>query len=156
VCKVNCGCDGCPTGKQCTTATGKCEDPGCNGASCAAGTHCVAGACVDDCQGAVCPKGQLCSAGQCVVDADAGAGGSGGSSGDGGIVFGGSGGGSAASGGSGAKDGGAFGGTGNLPGTTPAEDDGGCGCRAAGRDRGAALGALALLGLLASRLRRRR
>lgn len=156
VCKVNCGCDGCPSGKQCVTTSGKCEDQGCQTAGCAAGTHCVAGACVDDCQGAVCPKGQSCSAGQCVIDADAGTG-SGGSSGDGGILIGGSGGLALGGGGSGAKDGGAaFGGTGNLAGTTPAEDDGGCGCRTAGGERGLALGALACAALALARLRRRR
>ena len=155
VCKVKCDCDGCPSGKQCAAASGKCEDPACAAQSCAAGTHCVAGACVDDCQGATCPKGQACSGGQCVLDTDAGAG-TGGSGGDGGILIGGSGG-SAASGGGGgsaAKDGGVAG-TGNLPGTIPAEDEGGCGCRAAGHGRGAALALFALLSLLVARQRRR-
>lgn len=152
VCQVKCSCEPCASGKECVTATGKCEDTGCGSQSCAAGTHCVAGACVDDCQGAVCPKGQLCTAGQCTVDTDAGAG-TGGSSGDGGIVIGGSGGGSAAGGGTGGKDGGAQAGTGNLPGTTPAEDEG-CGCRTAGGPSRASLGALALFALLAGRRRR--
>ncbi|MBI3203063.1 MAG: DUF4114 domain-containing protein [Myxococcales bacterium] len=152
VCQVKCSCEPCASGKECVTATGKCEDTGCGSQSCAAGTHCVAGACVDDCQGAVCPKGQLCTAGQCTVDTDAGAG-TGGSSGDGGIVIGGSGGGSAAGGGAGGKDGGAQAGTGNLPGTTPAENEG-CGCRTAGGPASAGLSALVVLGLFAGRRRR--
>lgn len=151
VCKVNCNCDGCASGKTCDTQSGKCEDTGCSPNPCSAGTHCVTGACVDDCQGAVCPKGQTCSAGQCKLDADGGAG-TGGSSGDGGIIFGGSGG-TGGKGGSGAKDGGSVAGTGNLSGTTAAEDDGGCGCRTAPTKRSLAWLAL---GLGAAALVRRR
>jgi len=156
VCKIGCECDGCPTGKQCDSASKKCEDPGCSPNPCNAGTHCVVGQCVDDCDGAVCPSGQTCSAGQCVIDADAGAGGAGG--GSGGISLGGADGGGAVSGGGGtaATDGGSFGGTAALPGTEPADDSGACGCRVAGGSRGSIFAWLAALGALGMLSRRRR
>jgi len=156
VCKVGCACDGCPSGKQCDSTSNECADTGCSPNPCSAGTHCVAGSCIDDCQGAVCPAGQSCQAGQCVVDADAGAGGSAGSTGTGGLSLGGAdGGGLGGSGGTGAKSTGS-GNTAALPGTTPAEDSG-CGCRVAGDSRGRVLAFLALCaGLIGLRVRRRR
>jgi hypothetical protein len=154
VCKVNCNCDGCSGGKQCDTASGKCEESGCTPNPCGPGTHCIAGGiCVDDCQGAVCPKGQACSAGQCVASSsDAGVGGAGG--GSGGITFGGGtgGGANAGGGGSGAKDGGI---SGTSGGTEDASDSGGCGCRV-GSGRTAPLALASALGALAFALSRRR
>jgi MYXO-CTERM domain-containing protein len=152
VCKAGCSCTGCPSGQVCVSSTQKCVETGCEDpATCAAGTHCIAGGqCVDDCQGAKCPLGQICSGGKCVPDADAGVGGSGGVSFDGGF---------SANGGVSAGGGtsGAGGATGGPPRgeTDPAS---GCGCRAVGSGPGslAALGALlALAGLLVSRRKRR-
>jgi MYXO-CTERM domain-containing protein len=153
VCTPKCNCTGCgtATGKTCDTVSGKCEDPACNPNPCGAGTHCVAGTCVDDCDGAACPKGQICQAGTCVLGGG-GAGGTGGGGGvglDGGISIGG--------GGTGAASGnGGPGGGGNVQGGgTEAADDGGCGCRLSSRTSSWAPVAWSLIGLLLLGRRRR-
>jgi len=49
-----------------------CVPNDCANVMCIAGTHCVAGACVDNCAGAVCPPRQKCNnMGQCVADGSA-------------------------------------------------------------------------------------
>jgi hypothetical protein len=66
----NCGCQGCPGGTTCSNM--HCVSNDCANVMCIAGTHCVAGACVDNCAGAVCPPGQKCgNMGQCVPDGSA-------------------------------------------------------------------------------------
>lgn len=145
VCTPKCNCTGCTGGKSCDSASGKCEETGCNPNPCGAGTHCVGGTCVDDCEGAVCPKGQLCEAGKCVLGSG-GAGGTGGGGGvglDGGITVGGTGGSSASSGSGGSAN------SGNVSGGgTESGDDGGCGCRLSSKSSSRALVALGLLGLV--------
>lgn len=157
----SCECSACTGGKVCGD-TNVCVDTGCESMTCAPGTHCSMGACVDDCAGAVCPHGQICMAGDCVADPNASVGGSGGSGGTGDppIVIDppNKAGTSSASGGSGS---GAEGGTDNGgpklgDGVGDAEAAKGCGCRVPAP--GGGLGALAVVGLAASiaLLRRRR
>ncbi len=55
----------CPAGTTCDDS-GHCVDPTCAKISCAAGTACRNGACVDPCGGVVCPSGSQCELGQCV------------------------------------------------------------------------------------------
>jgi hypothetical protein len=55
----------CPGTLACD-ASGHCVDPTCASISCAAGTACRNGACVDPCGGVVCPSGSQCELGQCV------------------------------------------------------------------------------------------
>lgn len=64
-CIDTCECNGCETGTECSTVSGRCVEPGCGAISCAPGTHCAGGACVDDCVGVVCPAGQFCEDGEC-------------------------------------------------------------------------------------------
>ncbi len=56
----------CPAGKVCKDDKGVCVEPACLGATCAEGTRCVGGSCVDPCVGATCPAGQACIAGNCM------------------------------------------------------------------------------------------
>ena len=63
----------CPSTQACDTRTtsptfGTCVDPGCDTTTCAAGQHCVAGACQNACAGVTCPHGQTCATGACTVD----------------------------------------------------------------------------------------
>ena len=63
----------CPTTLACDARMGSptldhCVDPGCETLTCAAGTVCTAGACVDACAGVVCPLGRRCAAGVCELD----------------------------------------------------------------------------------------
>jgi MYXO-CTERM domain-containing protein len=78
----SCECSDCMGGKVCGDAN-VCVDTGCESQTCAAGSHCSMGTCVDDCAGAVCPLGQVCQMGDCVADPNASVGGSGGSGGTG-------------------------------------------------------------------------
>jgi MYXO-CTERM domain-containing protein len=78
----SCECSECTGGMVCGDAN-VCVDTGCETQTCAAGTHCSMGTCVDDCAGAVCPKGQVCMAGDCIADPNASVGGGGGSGGSG-------------------------------------------------------------------------
>ena len=55
----------CPLGLACDD-TGHCADPACAKVTCAAGTACRNGTCVDPCSGVVCPYLKLCQLGQCV------------------------------------------------------------------------------------------
>jgi MYXO-CTERM domain-containing protein len=70
---TSCDCSACADGEVCHAAPALpsvklCLDSGCENQTCAAGTHCALGSCVDDCDGATCPQGQLCSGGECVAD----------------------------------------------------------------------------------------
>jgi MYXO-CTERM domain-containing protein len=65
VCVANCSCRQCPTGDSCNKTSGACVQTGCETVTCAAGTLCSAGKCVDPCAGAVCPGGAACTAGKC-------------------------------------------------------------------------------------------
>jgi MYXO-CTERM domain-containing protein len=80
----SCECSECTGGLVCGDAN-VCVDTGCETQTCAPGTHCSMGTCVDDCAGAVCPKGQVCMAGDCIADPNASVGGSGGSGGGPGV-----------------------------------------------------------------------
>ncbi len=55
----------CPSNLTCDDS-GHCTDPVCASITCAAGTACRNGTCVDPCSGVVCPYGQTCQLGQCV------------------------------------------------------------------------------------------
>jgi hypothetical protein len=55
----------CPDGTSCDDS-GHCVDPTCAGITCAAGTACKNGTCVDPCGGVTCPSGSQCELGQCV------------------------------------------------------------------------------------------
>lgn len=55
----------CPVGLECD-ASGHCSDPVCASVTCAPGTACRNGQCVDPCTGVTCPYGQSCQLGQCV------------------------------------------------------------------------------------------
>ncbi len=55
----------CPIGLECD-ASGHCSDPVCAAVSCAPGTACRNGQCVDPCTNVVCPYGTSCQLGQCV------------------------------------------------------------------------------------------
>ena len=146
----SCDCRGCEGGLVC--AEHLCLEPSCQTVICAAGQHCVAGACVDDCMSAVCPLGFHCETGDCVPDPTAGSGGmagGGGMAGTGGtiiIVIGGRGGssGSAGQGMAGGSLGGNSGATaqGGAAGSTPigppiaAPSNAGCACRTTSSRRG--------------------
>ena len=70
---TSCECSACTDGTVCAanseTAGAKiCVDTGCEGKTCGANTHCVAGECQDNCTDVTCPTGQLCQAGECVAD----------------------------------------------------------------------------------------
>ncbi len=62
---VDCDCSGCPSGKSCVEDV--CVDTACASVSCTPGTHCSAGACVDDCSGSSCPGGAACAFGECAA-----------------------------------------------------------------------------------------
>ncbi len=64
-CQTRCPCRPCDTGETCEP-DGRCVASACAGVSCALGTSCVDGACVDACTGAVCPAGQRCAGGACI------------------------------------------------------------------------------------------
>jgi len=153
----SCDCRGCGDGLSC--AEHLCVEDACKDKTCDAGSHCVAGDCVDNCADARCPSGQMCAAGSCVADPNAGDGGA--SNGDGGDDGG---------GGTLNPGVGAFGGNGNGGGGTNGSDAGrnngsggsieakGCGCAVPGRSSPQRTPAL-LLGLLlaaAGRVRARR
>lgn len=72
---TSCDCRGCGDGQSCVDHV--CIDTACVNQTCDAGTHCVAGACLDDCANAQCPTGQRCQAGTCIDDPNAGSGGAG-------------------------------------------------------------------------------
>ncbi|MES1176968.1 MAG: hypothetical protein ABUL62_21785 [Myxococcales bacterium] len=55
----------CPVGLECDVS-GHCSDPVCASVTCAPGTACRNGQCVDPCTGVTCPYGQSCQLGQCV------------------------------------------------------------------------------------------
>jgi MYXO-CTERM domain-containing protein len=55
----------CPVGLTCDDS-GHCADPVCASVSCAPGTACRNGTCVDPCSGVTCPYPQSCQLGQCV------------------------------------------------------------------------------------------
>jgi hypothetical protein len=155
VCRSLCACAPCGDGLACDDATGLCVEPACLGNDCPAGTHCVAGACVDACEGASCPAGQVCEEGQCVDDPGSGAGGGAATSSASGFEVGGGGPGATtttSAGGAGAGAGGAE--------ARGGDDNAGCGCRAPGGEGVAGRGALALalagLALSAGRRRARR
>ncbi len=65
---VLCGADRACDARPESPTTGRCVDPGCETAICAASEACTAGTCRDRCDGVVCPSGQACRAGECVVD----------------------------------------------------------------------------------------
>lgn len=62
----SCDCRGCPEDQTCIEHL--CVANACKDQTCAEGTHCIAGECVDDCAEATCPSGQSCRAGRCVDD----------------------------------------------------------------------------------------
>lgn len=78
LCGPSCNCTElaaplCPAGRACdarpgTATAGRCVDPGCETATCAASEVCVTGSCVDACVGVVCPVGQRCASGECAAD----------------------------------------------------------------------------------------
>ncbi|AKT39088.1 DUF4215 domain-containing protein [Chondromyces crocatus] len=114
---------------------------------------------VEDCDDGNTTSGDGCSA-TCSSEGQGGAGGgSGGSGGEGGLGAGGAGGaggeGGLGAGGAGGDGLGGVGGSGGQ-GDGDVEDDGGCGCRAAGSERGPQGSALLLLGGLAALMARRR
>lgn len=150
----SCECSECTGGRVCGDAN-VCVDSGCESTTCAAGTHCSMGTCVDDCTGAVCPRGQICMLGDCVADPNASGGGSGGTDNLGGSFTlppnPGSSGSSSSSGGSGS--GGTHGNSGPRL-SSGVGDASGCGCRVPAPRGG--LSALAGLALAAVVLRRRR
>jgi MYXO-CTERM domain-containing protein len=169
VCVQSCNCQPCATSLACDMTSGQCVDPSCVGVTCIAGQHCVPGTptgqCADDCAGAVCPAGQTCTAGQCVA-VMTGSGGAGGSSVTGFVGAGGLGGAGAGTGGAGGKSGASTGSSGHAGGAGGAGGAGiggtgsksTCGCRVVGEDAGgrtAAWAALAALGIVAARRRRR-
>ncbi|MGZ3448042.1 MAG: DUF4114 domain-containing protein [Polyangiales bacterium] len=126
VCVAACTCGGCTDKtKACDTTSKHCVDAACVGKSCAAGTHCASGTCVDDCMGAVCPAGQTCTAGKCVgtMGGDAGteAGTDGGTTEDASLDF-----------DTGADDASAPFDGGGMPLLDDGKSDGGCGCRTTG------------------------
>jgi hypothetical protein len=61
-----CGCQGCQAGTTCSNQ--HCVPNDCALVTCSPGTHCQAGACIDNCAGATCPPNQKCDTGQCVPD----------------------------------------------------------------------------------------
>jgi MYXO-CTERM domain-containing protein len=66
VCNDRCGgCRMCPAGRSCQMDTGRCVETACATMTCATGTVCRAGACIDPCMGAVCPRGEECRMGNC-------------------------------------------------------------------------------------------
>ncbi|MFT3768251.1 MAG: MopE-related protein [Minicystis sp.] len=159
----------CPTGQTCEATTGQCVSFCNNNVHCPAGQKCddTAGGCIPNCQGKSCPDKfacdpmdgeckdvscenvtcfppQKCENGACVTP-DGGGTGGGGSGGSG----------SSSSGGS--ATGGAASGSSSSGGDTG--DKGKCGCRIPGEPDEAPLsgaGALALVGLAAAAMRRRR
>ncbi len=153
----DCDCAGCDAGLTCSNDI--CIEDACVGITCDAGTHCAAGACVDDCAGVVCPGGGACVAGACMAPE---LGGSGGAADDGTggtvIVIGNGSGGSttSSSGGDPAEPG-----VESVAGDTTKRNAGkaGCACRAAGSGAHALaawLGVLAACGLAATRRSRGR
>lgn len=137
----------CGDGEVCSG--GLCVPDLCGG-GCPPGEACAAGTCTDMCELVTCVGNLVCAGGTCIepCDADPSSCGTGGS-----LGFGGGGAGPTGSGGDGPASG-----AGGGNGASPAEDDAGCGCRAAGDERGAATGALGLVAFaaLAGVLRRRR
>lgn len=159
VCLPRCGrCRPCPSGRTCQESTGRCVESSCAAVTCAPGTVCSGGRCVDPCMNARCPDGERCEMGRCVPSAsmsptdggtgpadDAGTGGE-----DGG------GGGNVEEDAGDGTDGG-LGGEGGFRrgsgGTSP-----GCACRTvgwSGRGRGDAVALAALMLMFAARRRRR-
>jgi MYXO-CTERM domain-containing protein len=147
-CQTRCDLTPCGTGETCL-ADGRCVADACASVTCNTGTHCEAGACVDDCQGASCPGSQVCMAGECVPDTSGG-----GDMGTGGVDMGTSGGDS----GTGTGDSGTTTDGGNVDGggRTPPSSSG-CGCSVPDRtgDPHAAGALMLLFGVLWRRGRRR-
>jgi MYXO-CTERM domain-containing protein len=168
VCK-SCECTECGAGELCKeqagatagTETYQCVETACETVSCMPGTHCVAGACVNNCANAVCPTGQTCdmTTGECVVDPSmAPTGGSSGIPDPPPLVPDpdntGNNGGSSASGGSSSSSGGQSPPT--LSSGDSEESDSGCGCSIPQQSRGRELfGLLVLAGLALRRWSRR-
>lgn len=151
VCKDKCGCGSCPGGKTCA-ANGLCVDTGCEAITCDDGKVCIAGQCADACQNTKCPSGQICKSGSCQENTNVENGGTGGTSGGGGIGVSGGQAGTTASGGvsNGGKAGNnASGGKKALPHVEeeniPAEEDSSCGCRMVGAENSWAKGVLLML-----------
>lgn len=142
-CIADCRCLPCAAGYECG-ADGKCFDSACVGVTCDPGLKCVAGACVDPC--ATCLAPNVCTAdGDCLPPGS----GSGGTPGVGGSIEG-------TGGGLVVPTGGIGNGTGST-GVAPKapSSDAGCACRTSETgSSAAALGALALLGLVFARRRR--
>jgi hypothetical protein len=156
----SCDCRGCGDGQSCDEHL--CVEDLCKDQNCAAGSHCVAGDCVDNCKDAKCPSGQICSLGSCVGDPNGGDGGAnsgeGGDDGGGGTLnpgvgaFGGNGNGNGNAGGTNGSDGGSNGSNNSL-------EVKGCSCELPGQS-GSGRTPLVLLGLALAaagvRARRRR
>lgn len=139
----SCACSGCGAGELCSKNV--CIEQACDQKTCAAGSHCRAGACVDDCAGSVCPQGQLCSAGRCQPGMSSNGGSMPTDSMDPVVIV-------PDSGGTGGAKAGA---AGAPPGAAPADaPKSGCGCSVAGN--GWSGTPLAMLGLLAVGRRRQR
>ena len=151
---TSCDCRGCDDGQTC--AMHQCVDNACKDKTCNAGSHCVAGDCVDNCADATCPKGEICEAGACIHDPN-GSGGNGngnGGNGDGanssgGIVI--------TPGGNGPGTGGNASGGGNVTGDKQSLEAKGCSCSLPGRNGSSVLALVvaALCGALGLERRRR-
>jgi hypothetical protein len=142
---TSCDCRGCDDGQTCSVH--QCVDDACKDKTCAKGSHCVAGDCVDNCTDAACPKGEVCEAGACIHDPNgsggAGDGSSSESGGDdgGGIVI--------DPGHNGPGTGGSPSGDGNVAGDKVSIEAKGCGCSLPGTD-GSGMAALVLTALCAA------
>jgi MYXO-CTERM domain-containing protein len=149
---TSCDCRGCDDGQTCSVH--QCVDNACKDKTCNAGSHCVAGDCVDNCADAACPKGEICEAGACIHDPNgSGGAGDGGSSAgggdDGGIVI--------DPDHNGTGMGGARSDDGNVGGDKLAIEAKGCSCNLPASDSSgiAALALTALCGALAFQRRRK-
>ncbi len=154
LCLSKCDCRGCEAGLSCAK-DGRCVDEACATKSCANGTVCKGGDCIDPCIGVVCPQNGTCNLGTCTAGTDPGSGAT--SSGaNGNMDFG--------AGTPGLNFGGAPGYSGSGPNSGPdrltpgATTAKGCGCRVGGdtdapSTKLAWLGALIGLGLVLQRRR---
>ncbi len=170
-CVPSCQCRGGCAATQACAADGHCVDSGCESMTCAAGSVCRRGVCVDACDGAICPRGGACRDGACTppsIDPTGSGGASGaGRGGAGGFLLppparGGAGGTAASIGASGAggSTGGvaAGGGSGGMAGARARGRGGtiGCGCTTGGAPGGIGITLVMLLVVLAGRRRRSR
>ncbi len=64
LCQTRCPCRRCAATEQCMS-DGACRPLECATVTCAAGTYCMAGRCLDACAGVVCPGGLRCALGAC-------------------------------------------------------------------------------------------